>query len=343
MRTSQRGSNVDMVLRLNITDRWNRAGSADLISAECQFPDGRIIRWGVTPHAGRSVFYAEDDPASRHPTEIETRELGLGQSVTFHPFRPLRPGASCPTPGRQTVPSPAATACPFGCQNPGKGLSLLCRPALAQAPCPHMTWLAYANAAPFDPNGHLIWVPGLANGVNVVLPHLLQHMTRETIADFLVLSCIDNALLFFNGLHAGASANHLHFQNVTHTSTLAIEMAPRRTEAGLTLLDYPATALVVEHITGPDQIWPMVERLQERAIPFNLIGIGDTLYLIPRNPEYEVVDDFPGSIMASMELAGRVITGDRAVYETMTAVSLARAQRKTTLPSATLLDLVRDR
>jgi hypothetical protein len=339
----QQGPDADMVVTLNLSREWRRAVGADLIRAQCQFDDGRRTTWGVMEQDDQLIFYQQDGTASKRPTDIESRELARGLSLAFHPFRPFRPGATRPMPGRQKDLSAEVMACQFGCQDPRRSQSLLGCPALAQVPCPHSTWHAYSNAAPFDADGHFIWVPGLANGVNVVLPHLPQRLTREALADFIFLSpAIVNALIFFNAAHAGASAYHLHFQSVTHRGALAIEMAPRLATAGLTMLDYAASALVFEQATTPDRIWPMIDRLQQRSIPFNLIGIGETLYLIPRNPEHEVVDEFPGGVLASMELVGRGITGDRAVYEAMTGETYARALRKTTLPPAAVADLVRD-
>jgi hypothetical protein len=342
MITPDSGPPADMVATVNLSEAWRRAVGDELIRAECQFPDGRRATWGVMDRDGRLAFYQLDGTGAKRATEIEVRGLGSELSIIFHPFRPFRPGASRLLPGRQKDLPTAVIACPFGCQDPNRPLSLLPRRTIAQIPCQGLTWHAYANAAPFDPEGHFIWVPGLSSGVNSVLPHLEQRLTPPALTDFLFLSrTVANSLLFFNAPHAGATANHLHFQSVTHRGALAIEAATRRADAAVPILDYPAASLVFDDAAA-SQLWPIVDHLQQAAIPFNLIGIGQRAYLIPRDSNHEVVDEFPGGVLASMELAGCAITGDRAVYDAMTGDAFCRALHKTTLPWAAVLDLIRN-
>jgi hypothetical protein len=332
-----------MAVCIDLSKLWRRAASEGHIVSQCTFPDGHRVQWGVTLLDQQPVFYEEDGQTGKRSTSIEERLLGPGWSIVYHRFRPLRPGATRPLPGRQMDLPPDPMACPFGCQDPRKWLSLLGRAPLAQITCEYDAWHAYPNAAPFHPEGHFLWVPAIRNGTTAVLPHRRQRLTQEALADFVVLArTTSNALLFFNAPHGGASANHLHFQSVVHHDALAIELASRQVRGSHTLLEYPATALVFENSGSPEKLWPIVDRLQQREVPFNLIAVSGSFYLVPRDPEHEVVEEFPGAVLASMEIAGRVITGDRNIFNDFSADTLARALRKSTLAPAAILEMLSD-
>jgi hypothetical protein len=331
----------DMLAELNLSLQWRRAVLDGGVSGTCVFPDRGRVHWGVTlDDAGGYRFFEEAVDGTKRPAPIKQRLLADGRRMILHPYRPFRPGAAVLAPGPQKDLETDFRKCSFGCQDPHAPLSLLVRTPLARLSSTHYVWQAYVNASPFVPEGHLIWVPVLQHGGSTVLPHLPQTMSRDVLHDFIhLVRAIRNAVTFFNASHAGASAFHLHLQTVALRERLAIQLASRRTVGPLAVLDHPATVLVADP-ASPPALWNLIETLHANAIPFNLIGVGDSIYVVPRNPEYEVVGEFPGAVMASMEFAGLVITGNRDLFENLTAERLAGAMAKTTLSLPTVLEMI---
>jgi hypothetical protein len=157
--------------------------------------------------------------------------------------------------------------------------------------------------------------------------------------DFLALASFSqNVLTFFNGLRAGASVDHIHFQAVCCERPLPIKKATIRAVAGHYILDnYPAAGTVYVPGTPADRIWRDIDRLQSLSIPLNLISAGSHTYLIARNSEHEIVDEFPDAVLAGMELAGKPITSNQGFYQRATWPTIETALQKSTLSTDELL------
>jgi hypothetical protein len=333
-----------MQLSHDMSQEWRKAVSAEEVRAKLERDDGTSGWWGIEVNQqGAFDYYIEDQQSRRVRANVRIRQLAGGLRVQYHPFRESRPGFKKPSVGRQADLASDSWSCRFGCQDPRRNLSLLARQYMAQFMGRNAKWNAYINASPFHPKGHFIWVQVFHYGVNAVLPHTPQRLARETLQDFVGLAnSLSNALLFFNSLHAGATVNHLHFQLVFYDEPLAIVSAERVNVGRLTLLHgYPATGLVFER-ESVEQVWSCVDVLQESKVPFNLIAVDGTLYLFPRNADHEVVEELPGGVVASMELAGMVITGQQQIFDGVTDEILARALNKVTLSPAHLVRLLND-
>jgi hypothetical protein len=148
-------------------------------------------------------------------------------------------------------------------------------------------------------------------------------------------------MTLFNSLHAGASVNHVHFHSVYRRKPFPIENAGVRKVGDYYVLDgYPASGLVFERNRPVDELWPCIARLQERNFPYNLIAGEERIHLIARDPEHEMVEEFPGGVMASMELSGKLITTDEQFYVNVGQQLINSALAKTTLQSERLLQAI---
>ena len=256
-----------------------------------------------------------------------------GFVIQFNGYRALKPCGKIPSVGKQQEVPAEAINCLFYCQDPKRSLSLLRRDSLIQVALPNWKWNAYYNAVPFEKEGHFLWVPIFVDGTTTIMPHIPQELSRAFLEDALALfRNSDRLVVFFNSLHAGASVNHIHLQAVFHKGTLSIESASITKQGGLTILEgYPAQGIVFSRVAEPDEIWPHLDLLQKKKVPFNLIFVGERICLIPRNPEYEVVEEFPMGVIASMELAGKIITVDKAVYDSVNYPTIKNAFQKITV------------
>ncbi len=171
------------------------------------------------------------------------------------------------------------------------------------------------------------------SGSSRSFPHWLQLLTLPLLEDFLALALSStNLLTMFNAMHAGASVNHIHYHSVHSNATTPIETA-RTVSYGhhLFLADYPASALVYPDETPVSALWKAIDCFQNRGVPFNLIHAGQCTFLIPRNIEHEVVAEFPGGVLAGMELVGKPITTEQAYYETADWSTVRVALQKSTV------------
>ena len=158
-------------------------------------------------------------------------------------------------------------------------------------------WNAYHNLAPVDVLGHFLWVPAPIDH------HHEQKLDRRIIEDFFLLRSIDpNFVLFFNSLGGGASVDHLHFQAVYRRERLAIEKQPAL-----------ATA-------------EQILELADAGVPFNLIASAESVYLIARHVE-------PDTRVSALDLAGRIVTTDRTVYERITREEIDEALSRASFPN----------
>jgi ATP adenylyltransferase/5',5'''-P-1,P-4-tetraphosphate phosphorylase II len=126
-------------------------------------------------------------------------------------------------------------------------------------------------------------------------------------------------LAFHNMRYAGASRpEHLHFQAVPGNHGLPLLIAPRRELASFrssrlsAIDDYPACALVAEGSQAVRLAFAITKALH--PAPFNLVLLGDTVFVIPRTKE--TPDGF-SSQFAALEMAGCVVVVDRDRYEAL--------------------------
>jgi hypothetical protein len=326
-----------MSITQNLSDAWRKVVQSHKIVNVFDADHGNKIEFGIAERNGELVFYARKDSTGEPITAtVEERTLdGSGFRLQYNEYRALKPGGKILHPGRQPDISADVKQCRFYCQNPSHNLSLLNREPIAFATLNHWCWIAYYNAAPIEPEGHFLWLPASMDRANFSLPHLLQELTLPVLEDILNLFRSSSKLIFFyNSLHAGASVNHLHWQAVIHKEKLAVENASVRKSANndwYILQDYPAKGLVCDPDIEPIKLFRTIELLQNRSIPFNLVLIGERICLFPRDENFEVVKEFPGGVVASMELAGKVITVDKDAYRSIRLEDIETAFHNATI------------
>jgi hypothetical protein len=334
-----------------LSSAWREAVASGSIANEFEAslddPAGRWlrgdrIRFGLV-WTGDAIEYNARNLRTNTQIEASVREKTIGSNgflCQFNGYRALRPGGASRKLGRQPDISPEPADCRFYCQDPGKNLSLLKRNPLLQVSLRHGSWNSYYNATPFEKEGHFLWIPVIVDGATTVIPHFPQMLTRDFVEDLVELSRYSTGtIVFFNSLHAGASVNHIHAQAVVHERRLAIEDARTIDYKGFCILDhYPAQAICFQRDSDVSTIASCVERLQVDAIPYNLILLGERIFLVPRNSDQEIVSEFPGGVLATMEIAGKIITANRDAYENFNATQIESAFQKVTLSARQLID-----
>jgi hypothetical protein len=103
---------------------------------------------------------------------------------------------------------------------------------------------------------------------------------------------------------------------------------------------YPASGLVYPEQTSAEHLWSDIAKLQQHGVPLNLINIGSRTYLIPRNINHEVVQEFPSGILASMELLGVAITTERSFFQQADWPTIQTALQKSTLEIQEVLGIL---
>ena len=318
---------------LLLSNAWIKAVRDGKIINEFKASNGEKIQFGLALQDGRIEYYARNiETKSEIPTLVEEKMIGQsGFTIQFNGYRALKPGGKILSIGKQPDIPGNAASCRFYCQDPSRELSILKREPLIQIALPNYKWNGYYNAAPFEKKGHFLWLPVFTKVA--ATSHIRQELSRAFLEDALTLfKNSDRLIVFFNALHAGASVNHIHLQAIFHKKALSIESASITRQGRFTVLDnYPARGIVFHRDAESDEVWPCVDYLQKNGIPFNLIFAGDRICLIPRNPLHEVVSELPTNIIASTELAGKIITVDRNVYDNMNYAMIQKAFRKTTI------------
>jgi hypothetical protein len=172
------------------------------------------------------------------------------------------------------------------------------------------------------------------------LPHLPQVLDYQQLEDFLAMVRAGSGMTtFFNSLHGGASANHLHFQAVHCERALAVETAGRRQHGPYALLsDYPASGLVCARDIDAKLLWEPIARIQAAGYPFNLIALASGIYLFVRDPRSEVLAEFPGRAFGAINLAGLFITSDAEERRKVNDATIAAAYARLTVGGQALLD-----
>ena len=317
---------------LLLSNAWVKAVRDGKIVNEFKALNGEKIQFGLALQNGRIEYYARNiETKSEIPTLVEEKMIGQsGFTIQFNGYRALKPGGKILNIGKQQDIPDDVASCRFYCQDPSRELSILKRDPFIQITLPNYKWNGYYNAVPFEKEGHFLWLPVFTDKAEAI-SHIRQELSRTFLEDALALfRNSDRLMIFFNSLHAGASVNHIHLQAIFHKKTLSIESASIIRQGRFTVLDnYPARGIVFHRSAESDEVWPCVDYLQKNSIPFNLIFVGDRICLIPRNPLHEVVTELP-TIIASIELAGKIITADRNVYDNVSYTMIQRAFQKTT-------------
>jgi hypothetical protein len=334
----------------NLEDLWNSAVEDGLIVNEVEAAiSDRENRWnagdrlnvGVRLHDGKAEYFAANVTTGQLiEAAVEERFIeGTGFLCQFNGYRALRPGGERTHLGRQPDISATPADCRFYCGYPERPLSLLTRRPLSQLSLRHWHWNIYYNAFPFDVSGHFLCVPAAMGDSGFTLRHFPQKLTSDFLEDLLFLRTKLPLMFFFSSLHAGASVNHIHIQSVFHRSQLPLERAECIAYRGFTVLTgYLAEAFVFSASAPAEALHECVARLEQQDIPFNLLVVGEKVFLFPRNPEHEVVEEFPGSVLAGPDLAGKIITTDRAAYEHADRGRLQDAFSKACISARKLID-----
>ena len=319
---------------LLLSSVWIKAVKDGKIVNEFKALNGDRIQFGLALQNGCIEYYARNiETGCEMPALVEEKNIEQsGFVIQFNGYRALKPGGRILNIGKQPDISGEAVNCRFYCQDSSYELSILKRDPLVQIALPNYKWNGYYNATPFEKEGHFLWLPVFTDKA-VTISHIRQELSHTFLEDALALfRNSDRLMIFFNSLHAGASVNHIHLQAIFHKKALSIESASITRQGRFTVLDnYPARGIIFHRNAESDEVWPCVDYLQKNGIPFNLIFAGDRICLIPRNPLHEVVSELPTNIIASTELAGKIITVDRNVYDNMNYAIIQKAFQKTTV------------
>jgi hypothetical protein len=196
--------------------------------------------------------------------------------------------------------------------------------------------------APWEARGLCIWLPWRPGDSASPLPHQSQVLSPDALEDFLVIGAAsDRTTTFFNSLHGGSSANHLHLQGVYCDRRLAVESAPKEAWGRWSFLgNYPATGVAFPVDAEPANVWHAIERVQSAGFPFNLIFLASGVFLFVRNPKNEVLEEFPGRAFGAINLAGVFITSDPEERKRVTEETIASAYRKLTVSNEELLEIL---
>ncbi len=312
---------------------------------------GKIIYWGRNKTKDQELNRMV---VSESIKDSEGRDTGFVK--VLNEYRALRPNATKTKPiGRQADPKSVhpdnERTCPFGCVDPTKGNSLLNREVSwgdKDQKINGRIWRAQFNAATFEENGHFLWVPDIYDPKQ----RRSQMVLYEDVLDILGLSHNSNNMIFFyNDPHAGGTVNHIHFQSFyrNDNSPMAIEksklsLLAKIKEVAISRLEgYFIEGLVFNNDTNPqlaDIIFRFVDLLQNRHIPFNLIFSKDKVYLMPRNPEGEIVKEFPTGVLVSAELCGKIIIVDEKTYNSTDFNKIKAAFSKITVAREDIDNLV---
>lgn len=307
---------------------------------------GEQVIYGLCWAQQECVFYAHNLSRDQAIYDaIEERCIGdAGLICQFNGYRSLRPGSQPFRWEPQPPLSAAAADCRFFCQAPERPLSLASRRPLMRIELTYFVWHAYYNAAPVEPAGHFLWIPARADQGGLYLPHLPQRLTWELLHDALSLfNRLDETILFFNGLNAGASVNHIHLQSIRHRQALPVETAPLELISSCSLLKtYPVRGFVFDPRDSCEKIYSYIESLQDQGIPFNLVMIGNRAVLFPRGDTQGWPVELPPLRPAALGMAGKLITASRAVFDSLNLELTARIYERTELPKPQFLQLIEE-
>jgi len=314
----------------------------NLINGEqwCLEPGKAAAEWRAWVSEKTAIRSVDSEKQSIDPVVLE-KAIGNFKAV-FNWIRGLKVGAGKILPlGVQPSLPESAAACGMECQIPSAKFSVASRAPQVLISGSRLDWAAIPNLAPFSEHGHWMLLPVTHGKQGINFVHTRQELTKVWLEEALELTtALPEAVVFFNGLHAGASQNHLHFQLVFEPENLPIEAAERMTLSGVTcLMGYPAGAVVYDS-NSLDSLWMAVAKLQARGVPLNLILRHGCAYLVGRVAEHEVTPEYPCAIPASYEFAGKWIVPSKEFFDSLTAEIAETVLRKASYTSKQLVALV---
>jgi hypothetical protein len=338
-----------MAIEQDLSAIWEHMVRAGQIRNRFAGANGEQIESGIRMTAeGPQQYALHVETGLDMQAGVVERPLGrYDLTIQWNVYRALKPQFQKPQLHahglrQQRVYSPEVKECLFACEDAANPLSLLQRHFPLLTTLENFQWAALPNAVPVEQKGHFLWVPVVMNAATAAFPHWLQVLTLPLLQDFLMLASVSrNSMIYFNSIYAGASVNHIHFQSVQREREMPIEKGATFLKGGRAFLeDYPASGLVYSHDTPVEKIWRDIEKLQDCRIPFNLIQAGGRTFLAPRNIEHEMVEEFPGAILAAMEVAGKAITTEESYYREVDWPTLQAALHKSTLRNEELLRIL---
>jgi hypothetical protein len=216
--------------------------------------------------------------------------------------------------------------CIFYCDQPLEPLSLLNREMKLALSVNGRTYGLFHNAFPIEESGHFLYVPVKFHKGAMTLPHKPnpQAISKDRIEDFLyIFSQSQDMVMFFNGMGAGASVDHFHFQVVPYIRTIktkdGVKELPEQKLGleralieecgnGRRIVTTPINRGYVHELNEAELIWREVNCFQEKKIPLNWILMGGRSYLFPRKDYKNSKHESAVSRLAGYEHTGKIIT-----------------------------------
>lgn len=304
---------------------------------------GREIEAGVKVGLEGPEAYAIEIASQKTVCEpVQRIQLPNRMEVLFNGIGKLKPHSKPVSLGKQPNLPTDSKSCSFKCEEPSNVLSILNRPFLVEALASNNLWRAYPNVAPWETRGILLWLVAVLKKEGATLPHVIQILTKNFLEDFLFIAKETQGMVtFFNSDHAGASANHLHFQSVYSDHAMAVEYAKTFVVSKYKMLEgYPASGLVFSKDVSVEELWEVIEKVQIKGYPFNLIVLESGIFLFVRNIENEIIEEFPGRAFGAINFAGLFITSEIEDLKLLNKELIDKAYKKMTISSEELEQLI---
>jgi len=303
---------------------WSEAVKNGIIQHDFQVKNEKW-RFGLKQIGKNYSYFAYNLTKDKKITAqiIEKSIPGTNFKIQLNEFRALRPVHEPKELGPQPDIQASAHDCRFHCTDNKNSLSIKRRAILSTLKLKNYSWNFYSNAFPYDSNGHFLIIPTK----NSRLAHYKQAFDKKLLLDTLeLIKKTDGLIIIFQSLHAGASVNHFHLQAFFHDKKCALDYGVVKDNV---LDNYPVPAFVYRSGKEDKQVQKAIEILQEEKVPFDLISLKKNIYIFPRNPDHEVVSEFPQGVIGAMELAGKFVTTDKKTYQNFNIHKLYRSLNKT--------------
>ncbi len=319
---------------INLTSAWNDFVGKGFVKNIFTDKQGRKVEAGARLGKNGAEPYAIDADTKQDVCQPpQFIQLANKMEILFNHAGALKPHTPPVGAGRQPDLPTSVTDCTLKCQEANNPLSVLNREFLVEVAVANKRWRAYPNVAPWEARGVAIWLVCVTEQNKVSLPHTTQALNFEDVEDFLeIAKACQGWITFFNSLHAGASANHLHFQSVYLDHKLAVESAPTVKMGEYNFLkDYPASGLVFPKNVSAEELWQAIKKIQNSSYPFNLIALASKIYLFVRNIQNEALPEFPGRVFSGINLAGLFISTDPEELKRVNEQVISTAYAKMTV------------
>jgi hypothetical protein len=173
----------------------------------------------------------------------------------------------------------------------------------------------YYNKYPFA-ELHTLLVPEREQ----CLPQYLQHQYHDyawQVAQQLGAT-LPGAGIGYNSYGAFASVNHLHFQLYVGSAPLPVEEKRWQHNGGSDCYPAPCHAF-----SDQDSAWQTIAELHRSATPYSLLYRPGSAWLFPRRPQGQLAPPPWSSGFTWSEMAGAIVTFNRAAYESLTTEAIA--------------------